>query len=232
MRLPAVKNLGLPVLAVVGPPKMQSATLRHLLLALILTSSTGVTSASTILIFNTGVNPAGTPLPNGAVDPHYVLSSTDATAPGPNALVVNPAAGWTNNTATSKWISQTAGAQGAAGAVYTYTTTFGLTGFDLATTQLSGQLAADDSANIILNGIDLGTFAPSPGWATFHPFLITSGFNSGTNTLSFQVVNTTGGPSGLQVQVSGEGTPQLTPEPATLGLIGLGLAALIFVRRK
>ena len=53
----------------------------------------------------------------GSVDPHYVLSSTDPAFPGPDALTVTPALGWTPAGANSRWISIRASTAGATGGV-------------------------------------------------------------------------------------------------------------------
>ena len=79
-------------------------------------------------LFATGVNAAGVPLANGAVDPHYTLTSNDPNFPGPNAVAVAANAAWTPNTAASKWISIQASTQGANNGIYKYTAMFTLAG--------------------------------------------------------------------------------------------------------
>ena len=108
-------------------------------------------------LFPTGVNAMGARLAVGAINPHYVLSSTDANFPGPNALTVTPAGGWAAAGANSRWISIRASTNGAMGGVYTYTTTFTLAGVDPATATLSGRWACDDSCVLRLNGTQVAT---------------------------------------------------------------------------
>ncbi len=169
------------------------------------TDSTEVVSTSSSALavgglFSTGVNAAAAPLAAGAVNPHYTLSSNDAAFPGPNALAVNPAPGWTGNTATSKWISVQTSTMGATGGVYTYTTTFTLTGVDPASATLTGQWACDDSCVLQLNGTTVATRG-TPGWTAVTAFTVPAGspFQLGANKLAFVVTNATGGPTGLQV---------------------------------
>jgi hypothetical protein len=163
-------------------------------------------SAVTITgLFSTGVNAAGAPLAVGAIDPHYTLSSTDAALPGPNAITVTPAGGWTGNTATSKWVSGQASTNGAGGAVYTYKTTFTLAGVNPASATLTGSWSCDDSCVMNLNGTPVAQ-KNTPGWGTVGNFTVAAGspFVLGTNTLSIVTSNTTGGPTGLQiVSISG-----------------------------
>jgi MYXO-CTERM domain-containing protein len=155
-------------------------------------------------LFPTGVDGTGTPLAVGSVDPHYTLSSDDATRPGPNALVVAPVAGWIGNTATSNWLSAQANGSGANLGNYTFTTTFSLAGVDPSTVTISGSWACDDSCVIRLNGTVVAT-NPAPAWNAVAAFTIPAGspFVMGTNTLAFVATNSGGGATGLQVVTIG-----------------------------
>jgi len=66
-------------------------------------------------LYNTGVGTNGALLGNGAVDPHYrLVQSPDASAPGPNTVVVNDTSSpirtgpWLPNSADSRWIAPSA----------------------------------------------------------------------------------------------------------------------------
>ncbi len=158
-------------------------------------------SALTIAgLFSTGVDATGTPLAVGAVDPHYTLASTDPAFPGPSAIAVTPASGWTANTTTSKWISIQANDNGVANAKYTYTTTFTLGGVNPLTATLAGKWACDDSCVLKLNGTQVAATTAS-AWTTVTSFAVPAGspFVIGVNTLSFVATNTTGGATGVQV---------------------------------
>ena len=165
-------------------------------------------------LFSTGADSTGAPLADGSIDSHYTLTSNDPNFPGPNAIVVEPGATWTGNTATSKWISVQASTQAATGAVYTYTTTFNLpVGANLATATITGMWAANDSVTLLLNGTQVAS-APAPASGAVSNFSIPAGgpFVAGANTLQFAVTNATGSTTGLQV-VMLTGTVALTPPP-------------------
>jgi hypothetical protein len=161
-----------------------------------------------IVIYNTGVATGGSLLADGAIDPHYTItSSADLGFPGPSAFVINssgfPIPPWAVDGPISKWIGpqanqSTGNAQGA----YTYHTTFDLTGFNPATAVLAGQWAADNSAVMKLNGV---TMASEVGFTSLTPFSISSGFVSGVNSLDILVTNdpATPNPTGLRLEISG-----------------------------
>ena len=162
-------------------------------------------------LFNTGVLDDTTPAPDGSVDTHYLLVDTpDVNFPGPDAFVANPipTGSWLANSTTSRWIAPAvnqgypSGAASHAGGSYVYRLSFYLTGLDPATAQISGSWAADDSGiEIYLNGVSTGNTAS--GYSSLTPFVLGSGFVSGTNTLVFFVNNVASAganPTGLRVQ--------------------------------
>jgi len=190
-----------------------------------------ISTSQPIAIFNTGLTSSGTLAADASVDAHYTLfSSADPSYPGPNALVTNsswPVASgvWVYpNGPSSKWISPRAdqatpnyNTQGD----YTYRTTFDLTGLDPSTASLSGWGAADNSAVVKLNGVQLATIG---GFGSPTNFSLNSSFVSGVNTLDFIVNNagSSGSPTGLRVEVSGTAnsvgqvaTPTFNPAAGT-----------------
>ena len=185
--------------------------------------------------FSTGVNSAGVPLTGGAADTHYTLTVPAGSAGGPAPVDIdNPGQfAWDGNTATSRWISpSTAGGSGAVGN-YVYTTTFNLTGFDPTTARITGSISADDQATILLNGTQVGA-SPAGGYQFFTPVSITTGFQSGINTLTFNV-NNSGGVTGLQFNATAtaSATSTAVPEPGSIALlVGLGVTGAGFLARK
>lgn len=195
-------------------------------LALFLGMTSQAWASPITTLFNTGVDAGGTPLPGGSVDPHYSLSPNPV-PPGPFVIAdLATFIGWVENTSSSAWISPVRDIASPV-ETFTYTTTFDLTGLDVSTAMITGQLAADDGTKMFLNGnlvLDnsfiMGTNAP---WTVFAPFSTSSGFVAGINTLTFEVQNI-GGPSGLHVRVSGDALA--VPEPSSLTLLGLVMAGI------
>jgi hypothetical protein len=142
-----------------------------------------------------------------------------------------PVGFWIGDNSISAWIgpNNDPDADGPGGS-YTYRTTFNLSGFDPATASLTGQWSADNEGlNILLNGAPTGSTAG--GFNSWSPFTISSGFTAGVNTLDF-IVDNWSGATGLRVEVTGNATEVLSevPEPASLLLLGAGLAACGILR--
>jgi len=186
-------------------------------------------------LFSTGVDATGTPLANGAVDPHYTVSAGS----GPYAIGNPGSVGWIGNLAGSQWISPDLSTN-AGGGPFTYTTTFSLAGLDPSTAAITGQIAADDQATIYLNGVDVFDGSPDAThpWSHFDGFSILTGFVAGLNTLEIYVPNNvesgvSDGPTGLQVSFMGSASNiPAVPEPATIALLGFGLAGIGRLRRR
>ena len=194
--------------------------------------------ATSITTWNTGVDNSGTPRLDNDPELHYSLVA------GPTLGVpfVTTSTGgfpippWLPDSPVSAWIAPSMDTQGIFNATYTYETTFDLTGFNVGSALFGGQWAEDDfGGQILLNGFDINTFAfgsytNTTGFDVFSPFTITGGFLPGINKLQFAVTNNGGGPTGLRVEYSG--TANRVPEPASLALIGLGLASLGVIRLR
>lgn len=199
--------------------------------------SVATVEAAPILIYNTGVNAAGTPQANGSPELHYSLLSVPSgttavrVATSANGFPIPP---WIGDDSVSAWIGPASDSvlDGPTG-TYDYRLTFDLTGFIPSTASLAGSTASDNSLlDIHLNGGSTGN--TDPGFTAFTPFSISSGFTAGINTLDFLVSNG-GGPTGLRVEFSSAtASPAVSgvPEPATLALVGAGLSGLGAIRRR
>lgn len=173
---------------------------------------------------NTGVDANGSVLPVGSLDPHYRLNGSPATVYSGPGFVTGAGSAYVG-------LSSPNAAGGFLGN-YTYATTFDLTGFDPLTAVLTGSAAADDSANIYLNGLRIGDIT---GFTSLQFFSVNSGFVSGVNTLEFQVFNING-PTGIDVsslRVTARSVSSAVPEPATWALMLFGFGAVgTSMRRK
>jgi hypothetical protein len=120
---------------------------------------------------------------------------------------------------------------------YIFQTTFDLTAKEVASAELMGRLASDNSVQIFLNGVN--TEMGASDFEHFTAFQITSGFVQGSNRLDFVVTNDDCGPmcvnpTGVRVEY---GVSEV-PEPATFtyyvifGLTGFNLLRRDFSRKK
>jgi hypothetical protein len=210
----------------------------------------GVHANPIITVFNTGVGPSGTPLPDFTIgDPHYHLISVPG---GTTDIQVRTSAGgfpvglWLGDNSLSAWIgpnnpsNNDPAAVGEPG-IFTYRTTFDLSGWVASTASIAGEVASDNwLVDVQLNGMSLGITTGFEDFGFFTPFTITTGFIDGINTLDF-VVRNGSGPTGLRVQMTGSadlsaGGPGTVPDgSATAGLIGfawLGFATISLMNHR
>jgi len=223
--------------------------------------------ASTIPVFGTGLDTSGQFLPNGTQDPHYTLvvnslgnGSNTYVPGGANTVEATTQAvppGWPMingvwvTDPSAQWIAPQTDVVAIPGVgmdtLFTYQTTFDLTGFGLSTVDLSGHWTGDNYiSQVSLNGVPIYTASGcgSPGNYVFQsttPFNISSGFVPGVNTLSFNVINSAcfndpprTNPTGLLVDIAGTGDlVSAVPEPGAFLPAGVGLLfALNMYRRR
>jgi hypothetical protein len=213
--------------------------------------ASGALSASTAFtVYGTGFDSSGNLLTTaGSSDGNFTLTvnpdGIDSNAYLVDSIAFPLGGSWVANDTLSAWIGPQSGSSIGLPGVYTYQESFDLTAYDPSTAQITGQLAADDSVEVFLNGVDTGSGAPGYSAEIFlngvdtgisassvnsrTAINIVSGFNPGVNTLTVVVKNvpeTSGNPTGLFAELAGGST---VPEPASFAFIGLGLAALGFL---
>lgn len=142
---------------------------------------------------STGSN-GGSPHAIGTVDDDWhsrrVFTQT-------NAYSVSPYNGWFNQITTANWIHETPNpSTGAIGRTYVYDIEFTV-GANATYQDLRFDYAADDTARFYLNGVLIGA---GGNWRTLTPFQWNGVFNTGTNVLRVEVLDSGLVASGLLLQ--------------------------------
>ena len=218
-------------------------------LAMALGSIDRAQAATISTLFNTGVDSTG--VPTVGSDNNYTLTgSSFGNVPRAIAIGTFPASAY--NTAAgaagqgddtkSAWIGPNNNNLEDKVGQYTYLTSFDLSGLDASTASIQGKWNTDNSGlKLILNGTDVA--AANPGFGTgFSNFTLTSGFNSGMNTLAFVVDNADRGdgaatPTALRVEFTStfaKAIPTATevPEPSDLAGTAFAFGSVVLLKRK
>ena len=197
----------------------------------LLAASTPTFAASISGLYNTGVNNNGTLATNGTVDGHYALISVPIGAT--NVAYIScciptsyPFPGGWVVVSNAQWLAPAAnGSQNEPEGQYLYRFSFNMAdssgnALDPTTAVVTGSWAADDGADLSLNGFPLATNSSNSSYQTLISFNISSHFQNGTNTLDFLVTNANApvpNPTGLLV-ANLSGTAQLTSTAPTLSI--------------
>jgi hypothetical protein len=205
------------------------------LLSLILFCEPVRAGAIITLPCNTGFNANCTmELPDGTLDPNYILTVNPQSSPGsvvvnhtPDPITPGP---WLADTAVSDWIGPVADQHFGGGCcalgLYIYEQSVTVSG--PGTASIGGRWASDNGAEIFVNGtLAAGSGVTIPDTAsaftTWTPFTILD-LPPGVDNIMFEVFNDSNA-TGLRVEYS-------VPEPSTMALLGAGLVALAFVIRR
>lgn len=195
--------------------------------------------AVNIDLYNTGMSTpwySGAPsvLADGVVTPFWTIASLPDTSSA-SALTASANVAWLANNTTSKWINDNGnGSSNSPFGSYIYRTTFNLpVEADLSSVVVVLRMSQDNTfSSLRLNNVDTGFNNPASFSAWSSNAVLTSGFQTGANTLDFAFVNAsaTNNPQGLRVEFI---TATFgAPEPGTLALLALGGLALLKRRKR
>jgi hypothetical protein len=174
-------------------------------------------------LFGTGLSAAGNNGAPGSADLHFMVTPPGSTPR--QATIMTPHPAWSSNTAGSSWISPIAdGTAGQPVGDYLYKTTFSLDGLVPSTASISLTLWSDNGMrDVLINGQSVGIQTEEESFRLPHgPYVISTGFVGGVNTLEFIVNNASDSPNphGFRAAITGTALPvpkntQLTSGPAT-----------------
>ncbi len=243
-------GLGVFALSYVKKKQTRSPSRKHYLamkivMLLVIMSSGNQLFAWADIVYGTGVLNDGASASFGSIDMHYQITAAKDFYTGEaipladqNSYPVDyPGidSRFVNASDNARWICPAPVNMGFPIGWYTFSTTFDLTGHDPNTFSISGDWAMDNCSNgpsMLLNGIDTGNNLDitNESFLQLYPFAITSGFQTGLNTLDFVVFNW-GGPTALLVSMQSSAAYSV-PETSSVMMAAIGLLLITAMAMK
>jgi len=206
--------------------------------ALVLLGAAGASAGA--IVVSTGLDGSGNLQSAGnSVDANWTYVDANFSPTSGNTYVVASNntdwfGGWLANGPNSDWISPDPDVSGYGTYPYSFSTTFGLSDYDLSTVSLSGAWAIDDQGSLFLNGNLISSIGDG-NWGSLTAFSVpvnSPDFNQGLNTLTITMTWTDDYLEGVRLEGSVTGDVQSTPEPGSWALAGLGALAIGAIGRR
>ena len=177
-------------------------------------------------VYNTGLGVDGAALADGdgQVDANYFVEST-----GAHALTYHNSV-YLQDSPASRIVNASGTEDAPTNTITSFYTTFDLTGYNVASAELSGSALADNVGAVFLNDIQISGYVS--GFNSLTSFEANSNFVAGVNKLSFMLYNKDG-PEGFRISdLTVSATAGTVPEPETWILLTAGFGMIGFSTRR
>ena len=190
--------------------------------------------------FRTGVDESNgnALLADKVADSNWIITSitggADGTVPRAATTINPPTSAWTAPIAGTRDITRGTSSDGPVGTTYTYRYQFTLDTSAFTGFGLSGLVWADNQVRVLLNGNEIlaqtGNIISSP--AVSFSTSNQSYFQNGVNSLTFEVLNSSQNPTGLDVSGTVTATATAVPEAHEWAMMFAATGLVVWWRRR